>query len=371
MKKLGSTLIVACLLLVLFTGSVLAAKPQPVLIDGFNNSNNWMPTTSEGLNTVVSTPQFVDDRLVITLPQGACSPYSQYCPFSSGVESVFQLQGDYDVQVDYELLPDASGVIPQHTGVYAGLCVPQGNVARASLGDEEYFSQFNPQTYGWVVTSDTKGTLRMTRSTKNGQPVTQGWFLLPGGKWHPMLSGGGDNSNINIALSVWSYSWPCLPQNVSVAFDNFIVNSGTLLPSTTTPTDAFMSGKGWINSPAGANIYNPSLYGKADFDFSARFERGTSIPKGQFRFDLSMANLAFSSTSLEGIQINGSEFVINGTGTINSQGAYNFILTAFDGQNNGLDTFRLRISDINTGAAVYDNATSILLGNGNIEIHKN
>lgn len=241
MRKLCSIFTLSCLLMMLLIGQAMAAKPQPVLVDNFENYNNWKPSSSEGLNTVVSTPQLINSRLVITLPGDASSPYSDYCPFSSGVQSIFQLQGNFDVQVDYELLPDNNGIIPQHTGVYAGLCVPQGNVARASLGDEMYFSQFAAGTYGWVITSDTKGTLRMTRSTKKGQSVIQGWFLLPNGKWQPMLSGS-DTSNLNVSLSAWSFNPSFIHQDVSIAFDNFVVNSGTVIPSAT-PTDAFVSGR--------------------------------------------------------------------------------------------------------------------------------
>ncbi len=230
MKKLCSIIVLSCLMIMLFLGQAMAAKPQPVLVDNFDNDNNWKPTSSEGLNTVVSTPQLIDGRLIITLPGDASSPYSDYCSFSSGVQSIFQLQGDFDVQVDYELLPDASGIIPQSTGVYVGLCVPSGNVSRASLDyGEVYFSQFTASTYGWVKTSDTKGTLRLTRTTKRGQTLIQGWFLLPNGKWQPMLSGS-DTSNINISLSAWSFNPGFIHQDVSVAFDNFVVNSGKLIP---------------------------------------------------------------------------------------------------------------------------------------------
>jgi hypothetical protein len=71
-----------------------------------------------------------------------------------------------------------------------------------------------------------------------------------------------------------------------------------------------------------------------------------------------------------------------GAGTINGSGNYNFLLTALDGSlaGNGIpDGFRIKITDPNTGAVVYDNRISSddsinaknaqPIGGGSIVIH--
>jgi hypothetical protein len=56
--------------------------------------------------------------------------------------------------------------------------------------------------------------------------------------------------------------------------------------------------------------------------------------------------------------VGGAKAQYKGTGTINGQGSYRFLLTAIDGRLLGTgrsDTFRIRIWDPTTGGLVYDN----------------
>ena len=64
-----------------------------------------------------------------------------------------------------------------------------------------------------------------------------------------------------------------------------------------------------------------------------------------------------------------------GEGTINGGGSYGFMLTATDGSP---DTFRIKIWNVATGDAVYDNQMGsdddgydgTAIGGGNIKVHK-
>ncbi len=149
------------------------------------------------------------------------------------------------------------------------------------------------------------------------------------------------------------------------------------------PSEGFVTGGGWIDSPAGAYVADPSLTGKATFGFISKYQKGASAPVGQTEFQFKVADLNFHSASYEWLVVAGARGQYKGTGTINGAGNYGFLLTAIDGQvsgGGGADKFRMKIWDRNAGdAVIYDNgggaaddaaALSELAG-GSILIHTN
>src|SRR5262249_19799360 len=50
------------------------------------------------------------------------------------------------------------------------------------------------------------------------------------------------------------------------------------------PSAGFVTGGGWINSPAGAYAANPSLTGKATFGFVSAYHNGAGVPTGDTQF---------------------------------------------------------------------------------------
>lgn len=146
----------------------------------------------------------------------------------------------------------------------------------------------------------------------------------------------------------------------------------------------FVTGGGWINSPAGAYTPDPSLAGKASFGFVAKYQKGANIPSGNTDFQFQAGGLTFKSTVYDWLVIAGSKAQFKGSGTVNGIGDYSFMLTAIDGQSNGggsADKFRIKISDKATSSVVYDNKmgqsdaydlsddTSLGLGGGSVSIH--
>ena len=120
----------------------------------------------------------------------------------------------------------------------------------------------------------------------------------------------------------------------------------------------FVTGSGWFSSPAGAFAANPTLTGRAFFGLSARYLRGTTIPSGATQFQVAGADLRFRSTSYDWLVVPGAGARFQGTGTINGQGSYGFLVAVIDGQapgGGGTDRFRIRIWDQATGEVVYDN----------------
>jgi hypothetical protein len=147
------------------------------------------------------------------------------------------------------------------------------------------------------------------------------------------------------------------------------------------PSAGFVTGGGWINSPAGAYMADPTLTGKANFGFVAKYQHGANTPNGQTQFGFHVAGLDFQSTSYDWLVVAGAKAKFKGSGTINGSGDYGFMLTAIDGQVNGgggLDKFRIKIWDKATGSVIYDNqmgapddgdAATVIQG-GSIVIHK-
>ncbi len=124
------------------------------------------------------------------------------------------------------------------------------------------------------------------------------------------------------------------------------------------PSAGFVTGGGWIDSPAGAYAADPSLTGKANFGFVSKYKKGATVPDGQTQFQFHAGGLNFHSTSYEWLVISGPKAQYKGSGTINGSGDYGFLLTANDGQvsgGGGVDRFRIKIWDKVTGNVVYDN----------------
>jgi hypothetical protein len=124
------------------------------------------------------------------------------------------------------------------------------------------------------------------------------------------------------------------------------------------PDGGFVTGGGWLNSPAGAYVLDPGLVGKATFGFVSKYQHGASIPTGQTQFSFQVADLNFHSTSYDWLVISGAKAQYQGSGTINGEGDYAFKLTAVDGQVNGgggIDKLRMKIWEKQHNVLIYDN----------------
>ena len=146
------------------------------------------------------------------------------------------------------------------------------------------------------------------------------------------------------------------------------------------PSGGFVTGGGWIDSLEGAFAPDPSLTGRATFGFVSRYQRGATVPTGQTEFQFKVADLNFHSSSYQWLVVSGPKGQFKGSGTVNGEGDYGFMLTAVDGQlqgGGGADKFRMKIWTKIGDLVVYDNqingddnaipATAI--GGGSIVIH--
>jgi hypothetical protein len=145
------------------------------------------------------------------------------------------------------------------------------------------------------------------------------------------------------------------------------------------PSAGFVTGGGWIDSPAGAYRDNLALTGRANFGFVSKYQKGQTIPTGQTEFQFQTGNLNFHSETYQWLVVsaNVTKAQFKGTGTINGAGNYGFLLTAWDGNP---DKFRIKIWNVAGGAIVYDNnfgasddidaANPMTIAGGSIVIHK-
>jgi hypothetical protein len=146
------------------------------------------------------------------------------------------------------------------------------------------------------------------------------------------------------------------------------------------PNGGFVTGGGWVDSPAGALVSNPSAVGRANFGFTSKYQRGANIPTGHTEFQFQAGSLDFKSTSYQWLVVAGARAQYKGVGTIKGQtGEFQFLLTAVDAAINGggsVDKFRIKITSADGTTVVYDNGlgagddsdTGSALRGGNISI---
>jgi PKD repeat protein len=143
------------------------------------------------------------------------------------------------------------------------------------------------------------------------------------------------------------------------------------------PSAGFVTGGGWIDSSAGAYAPDPSLSGKATFGFVSKYHKGTTVPSGNTEFQFKAGDMNFHSDSYEWLVIAGTQAKFKGTGTINGEGSYKFMVTAVDRDlrdGRAPDSFRIRIwlehEETGQEITIYDNGLDgTELGGGSIKIH--
>jgi len=161
-------------------------------------------------------------------------------------------------------------------------------------------------------------------------------------------------------------------------------NTLTVMVTVFDPSGGFVTGGGWIMSPAGASTLYPTATGKANFGFVSKYKKGSNIPEGQTEFQFKAGDLNFHSSSYDygSLVVSGHKAQYKGTGTINGVPGYKFVLTAYDGQapgGGGIDKFRMKITQQIGNAVIYDNrmggsddidaADPMAISGGSIVIH--
>jgi hypothetical protein len=142
---------------------------------------------------------------------------------------------------------------------------------------------------------------------------------------------------------------------------------GALFPSSTagTPLNAtggvkgaignqsFTPGTGWFLVPQGSYSLSPALSGKAEFSVESQ----ALNREGQGLLSFSLGSLKFNSTDYEYCELTDSTGEFRGSGKLNGEDGYEFVLTVGDGQKSagdGSDKSKIKIWNKSTGAVVFD-----------------
>ncbi len=225
--------------------------------------------------------------------------------------------------------------------------------------------------------------------------VFDGLFFIPGVKvWFSVENGNNITTNYPAVSTdgsgVATLTLPGLASIIDVFKVTAVAGSNCGATATSIaylaiydPSGGFVTGGGWINSPAGAYLLNPLVAGKANFGFISKYKKGSNVPDGNTEFQFNEGNLNFSSSSydLGSLVIAGYKAIYKGVGSINGTGNYGFMVSVVDGNitgGGGYDKFRIKIWDKTNDAVVYDNnlgtdendVATTVLGGGSVVIHK-
>ena len=118
------------------------------------------------------------------------------------------------------------------------------------------------------------------------------------------------------------------------------------------PEAGFVTGGGWIQSPAGSLTASPASSGKATFGFSVKYLAGRLEPQGNLTVQLHQPGLMLKATSFQWLVVSGPLAVFRGQGTLQGMpGVYGFMVTAL---RDGSGQIRICVWNQATGAIVYD-----------------
>jgi len=233
--------------------------------------------------------------------------------------------------------------------------------------------------------------------------VTATWYLDPNGIITDPLtapfyaSGVLENSYIKGTINSSMFETTANPTGTGVYSVMLVVSDACGNKSVKTydfvviydPNGGFVTGGGWIDSPAGAYAADINLTGKANFGFNAKYKTGKNNINevdGNTNFQFKEGDFHFKSSSHDAMSlvISGErKATYKGVGTVNGSGNYGFMVTVIDGEASGagqgdIDSFRIKIWDGSPSNVVYDNEktfaenadASTPLGGGSIVIHK-
>jgi len=124
------------------------------------------------------------------------------------------------------------------------------------------------------------------------------------------------------------------------------------------PASGYAIGGGWITSPLGALVSDPTMTGKMSFGFNSKFFKGATNPKGESQLDFLLGNFDFNALNYDYLVIDKDRAQFKGFGKVNGMSGYEFIVTVIDGNmpgGDGVDKFRIKIWEKLSGRIVYDN----------------
>ncbi len=226
-------MIAAVILATLMINQVVSAAPLDLAVASgpvsqlmYDNFDDNVTDTSLWSVGQTGGPAAVEtnQRLEITLPANSAG-----AKFSAAYYSACLLRGDFDIQVDYQLL-----TWPTTNGVRISLSTTMANMERVSFGSqndfaggpEVYLADFAGTVMGTTTASGGLGKLRLQRV---GTTVTGFYFMNDGWVAAASKSDPTYSQDTAFALGSWSHDPIFANQEVKLAFDNLTINAGELV----------------------------------------------------------------------------------------------------------------------------------------------
>jgi hypothetical protein len=300
------------------------------------------------------------------------------------------------------LIDNASSVGASYNSYIAGLYVGQLIADDGTLASEPDTTVINIIDDIGPVTSDVIATpnpvdihtgITLSATVDDGKTggatIQSAEYRINDGSYQPISASDGsfDNMTESVSISVPSFELSNVYQ-LCVRGTDVLGNVGAedcMLLAVYDPDGGFVTGGGWIDSPAGACQPTAACAietGKANFGFVSKYKNGATVPTGNTNFVFKSGDIHFQSDSYEWLVVSGAKASYRGTGTINGVGDYGFQINAIDSDLVGStdqDLFRIKIWDKSSGNhVVYDNEmgkdengdpTTVISG-GSIVIHK-
>jgi len=205
------------------TGEMEVSTPRIPYLDTFSDTRIdpfWSSGTFNGTGPTITE---ASGRLEIDVPSSTENGPAGYA--TSDALSACRLTGDFDIQIDYELLAWPSldlGVngVNLNFGVNFTHTLFVHN-ASGTTGISTYFP--DPAANVFAPFGDTSGGLRLVRS---GETLTG--YYRSGGSWIPLLSVPFTVPEAFVQLSIFTNDPPDSHDDIKVAFDNFRISSGAI-----------------------------------------------------------------------------------------------------------------------------------------------
>ena len=199
------------------------STPRIPYLDTFSDTRIdpfWSSGTFNGTGPTITE---ANGRLEIDVPSSTVNGPAGYA--TSDALSVCRLKGDFDIQVDYELLAWPS-LDPGVNGVNLNFGVNFTHTlfvhnASGTTGISTFFPE--PAANVFAPFGDTSGGLRLVRS---GDTLTG--YHRSGGSWIPLLGVPFTVLEAFVQLSIFTNDPPNSHPDVKVAFDNFQIASGEI-----------------------------------------------------------------------------------------------------------------------------------------------
>ena len=208
--------------------SRLSTAPQAPYNDTFDrgvvDTSFWYTLVDPGSSLAVQ-----GGRLLESIA-GSAVPGGQFNQTSTAIGSPCHLPGDFDMQIDYQLLQ-----WPEHGGFFAALQGVFGdiNVARISApwdppANQSYNAWSNGSNGFSFATENTEATSGSLRITRVGSTAFAYVRDAGGTEWRLLFSAGGNTGEAIPQINLFALAATFGHEDGSVAWDNFTINSGQL-----------------------------------------------------------------------------------------------------------------------------------------------